>query len=130
MTFPGPGFFEGGSAFWNTSLRWKLRLGTAYQIGAGVPEDKKESVKWYRKAAEQGNADAQYNLGLAYYNGNGVIQDYVTAYAWWNIAAANGYENGKESKAEVAEEMTKEQIAEAQKLSREMVEANPKLMGD
>ena len=27
-------------------------------------------------------------------------------------------------------EMTKEQIAEAQKLSREMVKANPKLMGD
>jgi len=30
----------------------------------------------------------------------------------------------------VAEKMTKEQIAEAQKLSREMIEANPKLMGD
>jgi hypothetical protein len=30
----------------------------------------------------------------------------------------------------VAKEMTKEQIAEAQKLSREMVEANPKLMGN
>jgi len=53
-----------------------------------------------------------------------------TAYAWYNIAAANGNENGKEYKAEMAQEMTKEQIAEAQKLSTEMVEANPKLMGD
>tara|TARA_Y100000588_G_scaffold3882_1_gene5007 strand:- start:102 stop:206 length:105 start_codon:yes stop_codon:yes gene_type:complete len=33
-------------------------------------------------------------------------------------------------KASVAEEMTKEQIAEAEKLSTEMVEANPKLLGD
>jgi len=35
-----------------------------------------------------------------------------------------------EWKSEVAEEMTKEQIAKAQDLSREMIEANPKLMGD
>jgi hypothetical protein len=33
-------------------------------------------------------------------------------------------------KAQVVKEMTKEEIALAQKLSREMVEANPKLMGD
>jgi hypothetical protein len=46
-----------------------------------------------------------------------------------NIAAANGGVHGKD-KAEMAEKMTKKQIAKAQDLSREMIEANPKLMGD
>ena len=32
-------------------------LGIMYDLGEGVPEDDAEAVKWYRKAAEQGNAD-------------------------------------------------------------------------
>ena len=105
-------------------------FGLAYEDGRYVPEDKKEAVKWYRKAAEQGHDYSQWSLAFAYYKGEGVIEDQVQAYAWWNIAAANGNELGKAWKAKVAEEMTKEQIAEAQKLSREMIKANPKLMGD
>ena len=65
--------------------------------------------------------------GLIFF-GNGVIKDYIQAYAWWNICAANGMTAGKEKKQEVAEEMTKEQIAEAQQLSTEMIRANPKLI--
>ena len=101
-----------------------------YSEGIGVPEDDKEAAKWWRMAAEQGNAGAQWFLGDAYQFGRGVIEDRAQAYAWYNISAANGQELGKESKALVAKEMTKEQIAKAQDLSREMIEANPKLMGD
>jgi TPR repeat protein len=103
-------------------------LGFAYASGDGVPQDDKEAVRWYRKAAEQGHPNAQFSRGSAYFFGEGVIEDKVQAYAWYNIAAANGDEGGKKFKTLVAEEMTKEQIAEAQKLSREMVEANPKLI--
>ena len=105
-------------------------LAIAYSYGDGVPQDDTEAVKWYRKAAEQGFAKAQYNLGVMYDNGDGAPENYVQAYAWWNIAAAKGHENSKKYKALMAKEMTQEQIAEAQKLSREMIEANPKLMGD
>jgi hypothetical protein len=59
-----------------------------------------------------------------------VIEDNTRAYAWLNISASNGQEQATEWKSRVAEEMTKEQIAEAQDLSREMVEANPNLLGD
>ena len=38
----------------------------------GVPEDDAEAVRWYRLAAEQGNAFAQSNLGVMYANGEGV----------------------------------------------------------
>ncbi len=38
-------------------------LGTMYAKGLGVPQDYAEAVKWYRKAAEQGNASGR-NLTL------------------------------------------------------------------
>ena len=34
-------------------------LGSMHQYGDGVIEDYKEAAKWYRLAAEQGNASAQ-----------------------------------------------------------------------
>ena len=45
-----------------------------YDNGRGVPQDDTEAVKWYRKAAEQGHAEAQNNLGVMYLNGRGVPQ--------------------------------------------------------
>jgi TPR repeat protein len=47
-------------------------------------------VKWYRKAADHGNAIAQSNLGLCYYNGNGVTKDYAEAVKWYRKAADQG----------------------------------------
>jgi uncharacterized protein len=94
-------------------------LGFMYANGTGVPEDDAEAVKWYRKAAEQGYANAQFNLGLMYLNGEGVPEDNVFAYMWFNLAAAQGDEDAKKGKGMISGNMTKEQIAEAQKLSRE-----------
>ena len=54
-----------------------------------------------------------------YYNGHGVPEDNVEAYMWWNQAAAQGTEEAKRNKGILSKQMTKEQIAEAQKLSRE-----------
>ena len=48
-----------------------------YDRGERVPQDYAEAIKWYRKAAEQGYASAQYNLGIMYDDGEGVPQDYV-----------------------------------------------------
>ena len=50
-----------------------------------------EAVKWYRKAAEQGFANAQYNLGYCYAHGEGVTQDYYEAVKWYRKAAAQGF---------------------------------------
>ena len=35
-------------------------------FGQGVPLDYTEAVRWYRKAADQGYAKAEYNLGNMY----------------------------------------------------------------
>ncbi|MBQ0062898.1 MAG: sel1 repeat family protein [Prevotella sp.] len=49
-----------------------------------------EAAKWFRKAAEQGDADAQYNLGACYYNGYGVTKSYAEAAKWYRKAAEQG----------------------------------------
>ena len=96
-------------------------LGLSYAYGEGVPEDKAEAVKWYRLAAAQGEATAQMSLGNAYEYGEGVPEDYIQAYKWYNLAAASGSpvvaNEAKNAKDRLAKTMTKQQIAEAQKLS-------------
>jgi TPR repeat protein len=49
-----------------------------------------EAVKWYRKAAEKGYADAQFSLGQCYRRGEGVPQDYAEAVKWYRKAAEQG----------------------------------------
>ena len=58
-----------------------------YAKGKGVPEDDREAVKWYRKAAEQGHAWAQMRLSSMYASGEGVHQDYKEAAKWLRKAA-------------------------------------------
>ena len=49
-----------------------------------------EAEKWYRKAADQGDALSQYNLGYFYATGHhGMKQDEIEAYFWFSLAAAN-----------------------------------------
>jgi tetratricopeptide (TPR) repeat protein len=50
-----------------------------------------EAVKWYRLAAEQGDAVAQFNLGNMYNNGEGVPQKSAEAVKWYRLAAEQGY---------------------------------------
>ena len=42
-----------------------------------------EAARWYRKAADQGNAAAQFNVGMMYELGQGVMQDYAEAARWY-----------------------------------------------
>src|ERR1700728_341374 len=48
------------------------------------------AVRFYRVAAEHGDAKAQNSLGGMYYNGRGVTQDYEEAAKWYRLAAAQG----------------------------------------
>jgi hypothetical protein len=66
-----------------------------YGHGTGVNKDSVEAVKWYRKAAEQGLALAQYNLGVMYEDGEGVRQDYETTLQWYSKSAQQGQPNAQ-----------------------------------
>ncbi|KAF9079759.1 hypothetical protein BGX23_003304 [Mortierella sp. AD031] len=52
-------------------------------------------MDWYRKAADQGDADAQCNVGILYGRGQGVPQDYSQAMKWYRKAADQGHANAK-----------------------------------
>ena len=68
--------------------------------------------------AARGNVGALYDLGVAYSCGAGVDQDLIEAHKWFNLAALAGSEEGQACRAEVAEEMTAREIAEAQRQAR------------
>jgi len=104
----------------------QFNLGVMYAEGQGVPQDYAEAAKWYRLAADQGHAQAQYNLGLWYATGGGGAQDAVSAHMWFNLAAARfpAFDTCNRNLAVknrdlVASKMTRDQIAEAQNLTRE-----------
>jgi hypothetical protein len=67
-----------------------LESGLNDNADQGVRQDYRQAAAWYRKAAEQGNADAQFNLGYLYDKGQGVPQDYAQAAAWYRKAAERG----------------------------------------
>jgi TPR repeat protein len=100
-------------------------LGFMFSEGHGVPQDYAEAVKWFRLAADRGDAQAQYNLGLSYAKGETGEPDNVSAYMWFNLAAARFAASDTRRSAAVAgrdvvaNKMTPEQIAEAQKRARE-----------
>jgi len=62
-----------------------------YTLGDDVPQDYTQAAAWYRKAAEQGVAGAQFKLGLSYKDGRGVPQDDAQAAFWYRKAAEQGY---------------------------------------
>jgi TPR repeat protein len=78
-----------------------------------------------RSCAEQGDARAQETLGIRYAAGTGVPVDNVLAYMWLNLAAAQGRSLAPVFRDRTAQQMTREQIGEAQRLSREWLEAHP-----
>ncbi len=62
-----------------------------YAKGQGVAQDYAEAVKWFRRAAEQGNVFAQSHFGWIYAEGEGVTQDYAEAVKWFRLAAEQGH---------------------------------------
>tara|TARA_B100001105_G_C22296480_1_gene401888 strand:+ start:605 stop:901 length:297 start_codon:yes stop_codon:yes gene_type:complete len=75
-------------------------------------------------SAARGSADACLDLGMAYSCGTGgVAIDFIEAHKWFNLAALGGSEQGQALRAEIAEEMTAREIAEAQRQARAWIAA-------
>ena len=68
-------------------VRAQYSLGYAYYHGEGVPQDHEGAVAWYRKAAGQGDADAQCQLG----NARSAEHDRKAAAMWYRKAAEQGH---------------------------------------
>jgi hypothetical protein len=87
-----------------------------------------EAVKWYSKAALQGNTEAQLNLGICYTLGEGVSKNYILAYKWMLLARVKSTK-GISNLNYIEERLTPEQRAEGQRLATEWQAALTKESG-
>jgi TPR repeat protein len=75
-------------------------------------------------AASGGSTSAYFDLGVAYSTGShGVGCDLIEAHKWFNLAAAQGHEEAASCRADVSDEMTAREIAEAQRRARQWLAA-------
>lgn len=70
-------------------------------------------------AAQGGQPDALLELGLIYSTGRDVAVDLIEAHKWFNLAAMRGNEAAKQYRLDLARELTKADVAQAQKRARE-----------
>ncbi len=71
-------------------------------------------------AAATGQAGACFDLGVAFSTGSGGAPcDLIEAHKWFNLAAARGHEEAAYCRADISEEMTAREIAEAQRRARQ-----------
>ena len=92
------GHHKEAEQLWQTSAAHgsphsQFALGALYsagdiQVGA---QDYPQALSWYRKAADQGHAGAQFNVGIFYANGHAVARDMAAAAEWWRSAATQGH---------------------------------------
>ena len=73
-----------------TPMRPVQSRGHVRQRARAYLKDDAEAVRWYRLAADQGAAAAQFNLGVMYGNGEGVLKDDAEAVRWYRLAADQG----------------------------------------
>lgn len=96
---------------------------TPIEGGAAQPVDTAAAdllVATCLAAAAQGDTAAYYDLGVAFSTGShGAPCDLVEAHKWFNLAALGGHEEAAWCRADVAEEMTAREIAEAQRRARQ-----------
>ena len=78
-----------------------------------------DALAQFEVEARNGQVEALYNLGLAYSTGQAVDVDYVAAHKWFNLAALKGVLQARSWREQISEEMSSDQIAEAQRQARE-----------
>jgi hypothetical protein len=90
-----------------------------YAAGHGMPRDEAQSKVWMQKAANGGDAGAQYNVGMKLHRASldglpaAAPETRILAYKWLQLAATQGYRGSGEAWAFVAMSMTREDVADA-----------------
>lgn len=76
-------------------------------------------ARWLAAAAD-GDMNACFDLGVAYSTGsNGAECDLIEAHKWFNLAAARGHDEAAHCRADISDDMTAREIAEAQRRARQ-----------
>jgi TPR repeat protein len=106
------------------NIKAQEQLGFHYYLGhKSFPQNYKNALKWFTKAAEQGDSDSQILLGLMYENAQGVLIDYRLAYMWMNLGGYNGY-GSSHHMDRLIKKMVPADISRAQKMSKRCLKSN------
>jgi localization factor PodJL len=92
--------------------------------GAGKP-DYAAALEWFRKAANYGVRDSQFNLGVLYGRGLGGSQDLASSWLWFSIAAKQGDTDAARKRDEVSNRMDGRAMASAKKMFDEFKAKTP-----
>ena len=81
--------------------------------GGGKGANYKSAAQWFRKAADRGVADSQFNLGILYARGIGVEQNLAESFKWFSLAAAQGDADAGHKRDDVAKRLDAQSLAAA-----------------
>lgn len=106
----------------------QIELARIYLFGNGVEKRAVVAGPWLIEAAEDGDARTLLNLALMYTDGLGVIEDKVEAQKWYLLALAHAPDDQIDrirfSQDAVVRRMTSDQLAEAERLAQEWMDAH------
>ncbi len=88
-------------------------------MGTAEADTARERDALTQRAQEDRCGDAMYRLGMMFSTGHGVPYDIVAAHMWFNLAALMGNEDAKAWRKQLSDEMSPDQVAEAQRQARE-----------
>ena len=77
-------------------------MAVLYAEGIDGKPDYKTAAEWFRRAADYGVADSQYNLAILYARGIGVDQNILESYKWLALAALQGDNDAAKKRDEIA----------------------------
>lgn len=83
---------------------------------AGKP-DYATAAQWFKKAAEYGVRDSQYNLAVLLARGLGIQQNFVAAYMWFSIVAAQGDDDAARKRDDVGARLNANELAAAKAMA-------------
>jgi uncharacterized protein len=67
------------------------------------------------------SAESCLAMGMKYCIGHGVAQNNIAAHKWFNIAAIKGSDKAKSYRLELSQEMSANEVAEAQRQARQFL---------
>jgi TPR repeat protein len=91
----------------------QFELGEYFYTGQYTQQDLQQALHWYEQASLAGHAEAQRRLGTMFFKGEGVPASNIQAFIVLKMSAVNGSEEALDGADEVAEQMSKEELAVA-----------------
>lgn len=69
----------------------QFNLAVSYEVGSGVAVDEKKAFRYFKLAADQGDAEAQFSVGSYYALGIGMVVNKMEAVKYYAMAAQQGH---------------------------------------